>query len=289
MPISMLLPILFVVLWSSAFVTGKIIVVDASPSAALGLRFGVVTLGFLVYVLARGERFWVNSRAFIEACVTGILFHGIYLTGIFHSVLNGVPAGSVALIVCLQPLLTGALAGYLFSEVVTSRQWFGLILGFLGTALVVDISIENFSHSLGIMWAFLGLLAVTTGTLLQKKFSGRVPLSTNNLYQAGVATVFHLIVMTVLEPIRLNFTSPLILAIGWQVLAVSFGAFSILMYLLARSSASETVAWLYLVPPLAAFFSWLVLDERLSVVDFVGFLIVSLGVFLATRVTHAGS
>ncbi len=289
MPISMLLPILFVVLWSSAFVTGKIIVVDASPSAALGLRFGVVTLGFLVYVLARGERFWVNSRAFIEACVTGILFHGIYLTGIFHSVLNGVPAGSVALIVCLQPLLTGALAGYLFSEVVTSRQWFGLILGFLGTALVVDISIEDFSHSLGIMWAFLGLLAVTTGTLLQKKFSGRIPLSTNNLYQAGVATVFHLIVMTVLEPIRLNFTSPLILAIGWQVLAVSFGAFSILMYLLARSSASETVAWLYLVPPLAAFFSWLVLDERLSVVDFVGFLIVSLGVFLATRVTHAGS
>lgn len=289
MPISMLLPILFVVLWSSAFVTGKIIVVDASPSAALGLRFGIVTLGFLVYVLARGERFWVNSRAFIEACVTGILFHGIYLTGIFHSVLNGVPAGSVALIVCLQPLLTGALAGYLFSEVVTSRQWFGLILGFLGTALVVDISIEDFSHSLGIMWAFLGLLAVTTGTLLQKKFSGRVPLSTNNLYQAGVATVFHLIVMTVLEPIRLNFTSPLILAIGWQVLAVSFGAFSILMYLLARSSASETVAWLYLVPPLAAFFSWLVLDERLSVVDFVGFLIVSLGVFLATRVTHAGS
>jgi drug/metabolite transporter (DMT)-like permease len=288
-PISMLLPILFVVLWSSAFVTGKIIVVDASPSVALGLRFGIVTLGFLVYVLARGERFWVNSRAFIEACVTGILFHGIYLTGIFHSVLNGVPAGSVALIVCLQPLLTGALAGYLFSEVVTSRQWFGLILGFLGTALVVDISIEDFSHSLGIMWAFLGLLAVTTGTLLQKKFSGRVPLSTNNLYQAGVATVFHLIVMTVLEPIRLNFTSPLILAIGWQVLAVSFGAFSILMYLLARSSASETVAWLYLVPPLAAFFSWLVLDERLSVVDFVGFLIVSLGVFLATRVTHAGS
>ena len=288
MPISMLLPILFVVLWSSAFVTGKIIVVDASPSATFGLRFGVVTLGFLVYVFARGERFWINSQAFMEACVTGILFHGIYLTAIFHSVLNGVPAGSVALIVCLQPLLTGALAGFLFSEVVTSRQWFGLILGFLGTALVVDISIEDFSHSVGLMWAFLGLLAVTTGTLLQKKFSGRVPLSTNNLYQAGVATVFHLIVITVLEPIRFNITSPLILAIGWQVVAVSFGAFSILMYLLARSSASETVAWLYLVPPLAAFFSWLVLDEELSVVDLLGFLIVSLGVFLATRVTHVG-
>ena len=45
-------------------------------------------------------------------------------------------------------------------------------------------------------------------------------------------------------------------------MAVSFGAFSILMYLLARSSASETVAWLYLVPPLAAFFSWLILTKN---------------------------
>ena len=88
--------------------------------------------------------------------------------------------------------------------------------------------------------------------------------------------------------VNFNITFPLILAIGWQVVAVSFGAFSILMYLLARSSASETVAWFYMVPPLAAFFSWLILDEELSVVDLLGFLIVSLGVFLATRVTHVG-
>ena len=118
LPPKNLLPILFVILWSSAFVTGKIIVIDASPSSALGLRFGVVTLGLLVFILVGGERLWVNGRSFQEACVTGILFHGLYLTGIFHAVLNGVPAGSVALIVCLQPLLTGALAGYFFSEVV---------------------------------------------------------------------------------------------------------------------------------------------------------------------------
>jgi drug/metabolite transporter (DMT)-like permease len=281
---SITLPLLFVVLWSSAFVTGKIIVVDASPSAALGLRFGVVTLGFLAYVFVRGEQLWVGRRGFAEACVTGVLFHGLYLTGIFHAVLNGVPAGSVALIVCLQPLLTGALAGYLFSEVVTTRQWFGLFLGFLGTVFVVDISVGDFSYSAGLLWAFAGLVAVTSGTLLQKKFSGRVPLSTNNFYQAGAATVFHLIILATVEPIRLNMSTSLVLAIGWQIVAVSFGAFSILMYLLARSSASQTVAWLYLVPPMAAFFSWLILDEELSLTDLLGFLIVSCGVYLATRV-----
>jgi drug/metabolite transporter (DMT)-like permease len=282
--VSITLPILFVVLWSSAFVTGKIIVIDASPSTALALRFGVVTLGFLAYVFIRGEQLWVGRRGFAEACFTGVLFHGLYLTGIFHAVLNGVPAGSVALIVCLQPLITGALAGYLFSEIVTARQWFGLFLGFLGTVFVVDSSVGDFSYSVGLMWAFVGLVAVTSATLLQKKFSGRIPLPTNNFYQAGAATVFHLIILITIEPIRLNISSSFVLAIGWQILAVSFGAFSILMYLLARSSASQTVAWLYLVPPLAAFFGWLILGEELSLTDLLGFLIVSSGVYLATRV-----
>ena len=149
MRVSITLPLLFVVLWSSAFVTGKIIVIDASPSTALALRFGVVTLGFLAYVFIRGEQLWVGRRGFAEACFTGVLFHGLYLTGIFHAVLNGVPAGSVALIVCLQPLITGALAGYLFSEIVTARQWFGLFLGFLGTVFIVDISAGDFSYSVG--------------------------------------------------------------------------------------------------------------------------------------------
>ncbi|MEK9670187.1 MAG: DMT family transporter [Gammaproteobacteria bacterium] len=284
MPVSITLPLLFVVLWSSAFVTGKIIVIDASPSAALALRFGVVTLGFLAFVIIRREQLWISRRGFFEACVTGVLFHGLYLTGIFHAVLNGVPAGSVALIVCLQPLITGTLAGYLFSEVVTARQWFGLCLGFLGTLFVVDTSIGDFSYSAGLIWAFAGLVAVTSATLLQKKFSGRVPLSTNNFYQAGAATVFHLIIVLTLEPMRLNISTSLVLSIGWQIVAVSFGAFSILMYLLARSSASQTVAWLYLVPPLAAFFSWLILGEELSLTDLLGFLIVSSGVYLATRV-----
>jgi drug/metabolite transporter (DMT)-like permease len=281
--VSITLPLLFVVLWSSAFVTGKIIVTDASPSTALALRFGAVTLGFLAYVFIRGEQLWVGRRGFVEACVTGILFHGLYLTGIFHAVLNGVPAGSVALIVCLQPLITGALAGYIFSEVVTARQWLGLFLGFLGTVFVVDISVGDFSYSVGLLWAFAGLVAVTSATLLQKKFSGRIPLSTNNFYQAGAATVFHLVILLTVEPMRLSISTSLILAIGWQILAVSFGAFSILMYLLARSSASQTVAWLYLVPPLAAFFGWLILGEELSLTDLLGFLIVSSGVYLATR------
>ena len=69
-------------------------------------------------------------RRFSGAYATEILFRGLYLTRVFHVVLNGVAAGPVALIVYLQPLLTGTLAGYLFSVVVTARSGLACSLGF---------------------------------------------------------------------------------------------------------------------------------------------------------------
>ena len=90
-------------------------------------------------------------RRFSGAYATKILFHGLYLTRIFHVVPIGVAAGPVALIVCLQPLLTRTLAGNLGLEVVTARRWFGVFLGFLGTIFIVDANVGVFSHLMGLI------------------------------------------------------------------------------------------------------------------------------------------
>ena len=73
----------------------------------------------------------------------------------YHAVPNGVAAGPVALIICLQLPLTGMLASYLFSVVVTVRQWFGLFLGLLGTVFIVDTSIGVFSQLMGLICTLL--------------------------------------------------------------------------------------------------------------------------------------
>ena len=104
-------PFLFVILWSSAFISGKIIVEDASPFAALGFRFALVAFGFFCFALILKDNLSARSRDIFEACGTGILFHGLYLGGVFFAVSKGLPAGIAALIVSLQPVLTGALAG----------------------------------------------------------------------------------------------------------------------------------------------------------------------------------
>ena len=128
-------PFLFVILWSSAFISGKIIVEDASPFAALGFRFALVAFGFFCFALILKDNLSARSRDIFEACGTGILFHGLYLGGVFFAVSKGLPAGIAALIVSLQPVLTGALAGPVLGETVTWRQWAGIMLGFGGAAL----------------------------------------------------------------------------------------------------------------------------------------------------------
>ena len=106
-----LFPFLFVFFWSSAFVSGQIIVQSASPFASLSFRFVIVAFGFLMFALAFKEKIFVNKSLILQSGVTGIFFHGFYLGGVFFSYSVGLSATLSALIVGLQPVLTNILSG----------------------------------------------------------------------------------------------------------------------------------------------------------------------------------
>ena len=94
-----LFPLIFVFLWSSAFISSKIIVADASPFASLGFRFAIVAFGFCLFSIIRRERLSGARTDILSACATGVLFHGLYLGGVFFAISKGLPAGVAALIV----------------------------------------------------------------------------------------------------------------------------------------------------------------------------------------------
>ena len=276
-------PIVFIILWSSAFITSKPITVDASPFAALCFRFTFVTIGFALFSLITNQKLFTDFNKILKAMISGILFHGLYLGGVFYSISKGFPVGITALIVCLQPILTAILAGPLLNEVVTWRQWIGIILGFLGTLIVLGFDGGKELPVVGIVASFIALAAVTAGTLWQKKLSEDLPLSVSNTYQAFSASCFHLIVALALGDWFINFTLGFVLSMGWQILAVSFGAFTILMFLIKNDSASKTATLFFLVPPVSVFMAWIFINENITKADFIGLLIATLGVYIATR------
>ena len=221
-----MLSFLFIILWSSAFISTKIIVTNASPLLSLSFRFAIVALGFFCYSFYYKEKILVKLQNILESCFSGILFHGLYLGGCFYSFSIGVPANITALIVSMQPILTNLLAGPILHEKVTWRQWIGIILGFFGATLVLGLDVGSSIPLIGIIATLIALLAATIGTLWQKKLSNNIPLSVSNFYQAVGASIFLFFIMVIFEKPFINFNLQFVLSMSWQILAVSFGAFT---------------------------------------------------------------
>ena len=278
-----LFPLIFIVLWSSAFITTKPIVDYSDPFSALAFRFLLVTFGFFLFSIFRKEKILVSKKNFIESIFSGILFHGVYLGGVFFSISKGLPTGIAALIVTLNPVLTNALAGPLLKEKVSIKQWIGVTMGFLGAAIVLGFDIGTTLPTIGIIAVFISLLAVTSATLWQKKLSNNLSLPVNNMYQAIGGFLFHILIVLFFTEPYINFSSTFIIAMTHQIVLVSFGAFTILMYLIKHHSASKTVSLFFLIPATSALIAWIFLNETLNIFDICGFVIASIGVFIATR------
>ncbi len=276
-------PYLFVFFWSSAFISGQFIVQSASPFAALSFRFLIVSIFFLLFSFFFREKILVNYKLILQASITGVLFHGFYLGGVFFSYSIGLSATLSALIVGLQPILTNIFSGPILKERVTLVQWIGITLGFIGTVLVIGYDIGKTIPFLGVIASIVALLGATTATIWQKKFTSEITLSVNNFYQAIAATFFLIISSFLFEVSFINFDKRFILSMGWQIIMVSFGAYAILMYLIKTGTASKTSNLFFLIPPTTAVMAYLVLGENLYLIDIIGLFICTFGVYIATR------
>ena len=276
-------PLLFILLWSSAFITTKPIIDNSDPFAALAFRFIIVAFGFFLFSIYSKQKIIIQKKNLIESFFSGVLFHGFYLGGVFFSISKGMPTGIAALIVTLQPILTNALSGPILNEKVTIKQWIGVLLGFVGAAIVLGFDVGSDIQMIGLVATIISLIAITTSTIWQKKLSNNLPLSVSNMYQAIGGFTFHLIVIIFFAKPYIDFTQTFAIAMGHQILLVSFGAFTILMYLIKNNSASKTVSIFFLIPATSAFMAWLFLNENLTNLDLLGFLITTIGVYIATR------
>ena len=276
-------PFIFIILWSSAFITTKPLIDNSDPFSALAFRFIIVAIGFFLYSVFTKNKVIIKSKYLIEAFLSGILFHGLYLGGVFYSVSKGMPTAIAALIVTLQPILTNILSNPILKEKVSFNQWLGVFLGFVGATMVIGLDIGSNIPLLGLIATIISLIAITISTIWQKKLSNNLPLSVSNMNQALGGSIFHLLVIILFVNPYIDFSKTFIIAMSHQIFLVSFGAFTILMFLIKNNSASKTVSIFFLIPATSAFMAWLFLNESLTKLDIIGFIITSIGVYIATR------
>jgi drug/metabolite transporter (DMT)-like permease len=273
-------PGVFVVLWASGFIGAKLGLPYAEPLTFLALRmFGVVVLLGLFMLIAGAK--WPGREGALDSYVTGVLMHALYLGGVYISIAKGLPAALSALVVGLQPLLTSTIANRLLGERVAPRQWVGLVLGLSGVYLVVqDKATVGAATPLAWIAAVVGLVAITIGTVYQKRFGSGIDWRPAMFIQYAAAGILFALGATAFESRSVRWTPEFLFALGWLVFVLSFGAIWLLYFLIRGAAATRVVSLFYLTPPVTALMAWSLFGERLAPLALVGMAVCVAGVFL---------
>ena len=279
---------LFCLLWSFAFVAGKIGVTDCPPLILLAGRFslaGILILGASAF--GRGGWQLASQLSWREAAIfaiLGVANNALYL-GLGYTGLKSVSAGLGGLIVSANPVFTAALAALFLGEVLTWRKVVGLLFGIAGVAFIVWHRMSVGTDSLhGILFTLASLASIVAGTILFKLFAPKGSLWIGNGIQNLAAGI-------VLTPIAFTFADVgeivpsvrLVLAFSFLVLGGSILAYFLWFHLLKVCGATAASAYHFLMPPLGMLFAWLVLDEHVALRDLLGIIPVALGIYLVTR------
>ncbi|WP_219466611.1 DMT family transporter [Nonomuraea rhizosphaerae] len=271
-------PPLFVVMWSSAFIAGVIGVGSAPPLLLIFARFALAGLLLGAFALAVRAP-WPRGRQLVHVIVSGILVQAVQFSAFYAAIDLRVPAAVVALVQGLNPVLIALVAGRLLGERVTPRQWLGFGLGAAGVGLAVADRL-SFSPA-GVLLCVAGLLALSLGTVYQKRYAGDMDVRTGTATQFLISAPLTGAASLVFETPRVTDWPAFSGAVAWLVLVNSVGAFLLLNTMLKNAPASRVSTVFFLTPPVTAVMAWLLVGQALHPLAVAGLLVGGAGVLLA--------
>src|ERR1700710_875137 len=276
---------IFCVLWSFAFVAGKIGVTDCPPLILLTARFSLAGIVILAITALRGEAWssltWRDAAVF---AVIGVANNALYL-GLGYTGLKTVSAGLGALIVSANPVFTAMLAALFLGESLTWRKVAGLLLGIAGVGFIVWHRMAGGTDSLhGILFTLASLASIVAGTILFKVLAPKGSLWVGNGVQnlaGGLALLPFAFTLSDVGDIVPS--ARLAGAFAFLVLGGSILAYLLWFHLLKVCGATAASAYHFLMPPLGMLFACIVLSEHVEIRDLLGIVPVALGIYLVTR------
>lgn len=283
------LALLFVFLWSSSYIALEFCTPHIGPATFVVIRTAITA--FILYLVVVYKRLnwpanWIDC---IPSIVVGILLHGVYTGGLFASLVQGMDIKLGALIVNLQPIVTVLLSALVLNEKLTLKNIVGILAGFLGVSVMIldgNATMNYGTNPIALALCFCALLAISSASIIQKRFCTNVEPLPGAFIQFSAAMYFAIPFAIVFESMQVNWVGEFILGLGWLVLFVSIGAITLLMVLIKNDTPSAVANLFYLVTPFVAIASCVLFGERLSLHAIIGMLISMSGVFL---VNHVGS
>ena len=277
---------LLVVMWSSGFIGAELGTRYAPADTLLGWRYVAAALVVTTWAVVRGIR--PDRRTWPRLALLGLLCQCRYLGGVVTGVGLGVPPGTAALVAALQPLLVAVVAGPLLGERTSTVQRTGLVLGVVGVALVVagDLGAGS-AGPLAYALVVGGMLALSAGTLLERRLRLPVSLLESLTVQTLTAAAFFVTVAAVDGHLRPPSEPGFWWSVLWVVGLSTFGGYGSYLLVLRRSGATRVSTLLFLTPPTTALWAFLMFGTRPALLALPGAVVCALAVTLVVRRARA--
>lgn len=280
---ALLMGLAFALMWSSAFTSARMIVADAPPLYALSLRFLVSGLIGVAIARALGQSWHLTRGQWRAVVLFGISQNALYL-GLNFVAMQTIEASLAAIIASTMPLLV-ALAGWLlFRERLRPLGVAGLVMGFVGVAVIMGARLGGGVDLFGVMLCVLGVISLTLATMSVRGASGT---GGNLLMIVGLQMLVGSLILIgpaiALEVPEVRWTWRLAGAFSYTVLVPGLAATWVWFLLVGRIGAVRAASFHFLNPFFGVAVAALLLGESLGLFDVLGVLVIMAGILAVQK------
>lgn len=279
--VTVLAAIGFVLSWSSGFVIAAMATVDVAPETLLVWRFAPVAVALLVFTRIRGVFRDVSRVELRRQALIGLFAQFGYCVFVYAAVAGGIAAGTTALIDAVQPLVVATLVGPLLGLRVRWGQWAGLLLGALGVLLVVQTQMESSTAApLAYVFPALAMISLIGATFLDRRSRTRLPVLATLTVHATVTAAASIVLAAATGTLLPPASGIFWIQVALMAIFPTLAAYGLYWWLLRRVGITALNALLFLVAPVTAAAGFLLLDEPLTGLTLIGFVLCGAGVAL---------
>ena len=269
--------LLFALIWSSAFTSARIIVANAPPLASLSLRFFISGLIGIAIAYLLGQTMKLTSIQWRATIIFGVCQNALYL-GLNFVAMQTIEASVASIIASTMPLIVAFAGWVVFRERLSYFGIVGLILGILGTTIIMASRIDAGIDGRGILLCVAGAIALAIATLSMRNASS----GGNLLMVVGLQMLIGAAILAIAsystETIKVNVNAPMVFAFAYTVLAPGLLATWVWFKLVERIGAVRAATFHFLNPFFGVAIAAILLGETLGFYDIIGVLVITLGI-----------
>lgn len=192
-------------------------------------------------------------------------------------------SGLSSILTYTQPLFVFCLAVPFLEEKANLTKVSGVVLGFIGVAILYTGKLTSIISPHAIFYLILGAFLWAVTVVYYKKFLNYVDPAIVNIIQFPLGSIFLLVITLMLKELIVSSSPTYIFSLLYMSVLGSALAMTIWMRLIKEEETIIVSASTLIVPAIALIFGWNFLNENIELYSIIGFIFIATGVYLVNK------